>query len=217
MARAMIVMSVDQVKETLDSSADSGAARAPLILSSGSRYRREMITRLQVPVQADSPDIDESPMAGESPVELSIRLARQKAVHVAQRHPGSWVLGSDQVAMLGDQPVGKPGTLDRARDQLRAASGQTVRFLTAMYLTGPDDSHHAHLDTTTVRFRTLSDAAIEDYLNRESALDCAGSFKSEGLGISLTESIESEDPTALIGLPLIALARMLRQIGLLPV
>lgn len=216
MARAMIVMSADQVKENPEIPADSGPARAPLILASSSRYRLEMIGRLQVPVRTDAPNIDESPLAGETPIELAIRLARHKATHVAQRHPGHWVLGSDQVAMLGDQPLGKPGTIERARDQLRACSGQTVRFLTAMHLMGPGDASHAHLDTTSVRFRRLSEDAIEDYLRREPALDCAGSFKSEGLGIALTEAIETEDPTALIGLPLIALARMLRDVGLLP-
>lgn len=216
MARAMIVMSGNQVKETQEVPSHSREPERPLILASGSRYRREMIGRLQVSVHSDSPDIDETPNAGETPVDLSIRLAREKAEHIAQRHPDHWVLGSDQVAMLGQDPVGKPGTIERARAQLRAASGQTVSFITAMYLMGPSAQVHEHLDTTVVRFRALSDDAIDDYLRRESALDCAGSFKSEGLGITLTESIQSDDPTALIGLPLIALARMLRSIGMLP-
>jgi len=214
MARAMIVMSADQVKENQDNPALSATSEPVLILASGSRYRREMIGRLQIPVVADSPDIDETRRPQESPLALSVRLAREKAEHVARRHPGQWVLGSDQVAMLGDEALGKPGTTERARAQLRQCSGHVVEFQTAMCLVGPGDSLE-HLDTTRVRFRRLTPASIDNYLARESALDCAGSFKSEGLGISLTESVESEDPTALIGLPLIALARWLRQIGLM--
>ena len=214
MARAMIVMSSDQVKENQASTPVSPGSNKPLILASGSRYRREMIERLQVPVLAIAPGIDESRTAGESPRALSIRLARQKAAHVARQYPDHWVLGSDQVAMLGDEALGKPGNIERARQQLGACSGSTVEFQTAMCLLGPT-KRLEHLDTTRVRFRALSPTSIEDYLARESALDCAGSFKSEGFGITLTEAIESEDPSALIGLPLIALAGWLRSIGLM--
>lgn len=186
-----------------------------LILASGSPYRRELLGRLQIGFEVDPADIDETARDDESAVGLALRLARQKAVHVAQRHPGRWVLGSDQVAALGPRRLGKPGTRTRAAEQLRACAGRTVRFCTAMALVR-DAEHHDFVDVTRVRFRALTDADIEDYLDREDALDCAGSFKSEGLGLSLVEHMQTDDPTALIGLPLIALSATLRTLGLLP-
>ena len=163
----------------------------------------------------DAADIEETALPGESHPALALRLAHEKAAHVAKRHRGAWVLGSDQVASLGEQRLGKPGTTERAAKQLRACSGRSVVFYTAMALHN-GDSQWDYLDTTRVRFRALSDADIDHYLAREDTLQCAGSFKSEGLGISLTSAVETQDPTALIGLPLIKLAAALRERQLLP-
>ena len=186
----------------------------PLVLASGSRYRRALLDRLQLPYTVDPADIDETATDGESAVALALRLACDKARHVASRHPQAWVLGSDQVAALGDRQLGKPGTRERAAEQLRACASQTVRFVTAMALV-QGTACHTHINITRVRFRALSDADIDHYLDRESALDCAGSFKSEGLGVTLIEHMHTEDPTALIGLPLIALGGELRRLGLM--
>lgn len=189
-------------------------APPPLILASASRYRAELLGRLGVPFEAIAADVDETPIPGEPPRVLAERLAAAKARTLAARHPQRWVLGSDQVCSCGGRPLGKPGDPETARMQLRAQSGQRVEFFTAMVLMrGADAAHHAHTDVTIVRFRTLSDAEIARYLAQEAVLDCAGAFKCEGLGISLFDAIESTDPTALVGLPLIALARLLRQTG----
>jgi septum formation protein len=185
----------------------------PLVLASTSRYRRELLWRLSLPFTVARPDVDETPRPGEAPADLARRLAEAKAREVARRHPGAWVLGSDQVADRDGLPLGKPGDRDTARAQLAAASGREVLFHTAFSLVRDDGPALAGLDLTRVRFRTLSDDEILRYLDAEQPWDCAGSFKCEGLGISLFEAIENRDPTALIGLPLIAVAAALRQAG----
>lgn len=157
-------------------------------------------------------DVDERPRPGEDVASLVRRLADDKADAVAARRPHAWILGSDQVAALDGTVLGKPGTVERARAQLTACSGRRVKFFTAVSLLG-DAQRLTALDVTTVRFRTLSRAEIDRYLVIEPALDCAGSFKCEGYGISLFDEIDTQDPTALIGLPLIATARLLRRAG----
>lgn len=184
-----------------------------LVLASTSRYRRELLARLGLPFDVDRPEVDEHPLPGESPVALAVRLAEAKALAVAARHPQAWVLGSDQVADRDGRPLGKPGDRDTALAQLLAASGQAVRFHTAFCLAGPDGRRLAGLDLTEVRFRELSRDEILRYLEAEQPYDCAGSFKCEGLGIVLFEAIQSRDPTALVGLPLIAVAAALREAG----
>lgn len=185
-----------------------------LILASTSRYRRELLSRLRIDFEAIAPDVDETPQAREAPAELAERLAIAKAGAIAGQHPDAWVLGSDQVAELDGRAVGKSGDFERARAQLRAASGRDVHFHTAFCLTQTDSGRRRlHRDLTVVRFRALTDAEIDRYLDAERPFDCAGSFKCEGLGISLFEAIESRDPTALVGLPLIALAAALREAG----
>jgi septum formation protein len=192
-----------------------------LILASTSAYRRTLLERLHVPFSVESPGIDEAVRAGEAPAALVARLARAKAGAVALRHPGAWVIGSDQTAVLADatgdvRMVGKPGSAEHCIRQLQEASGRSLSFLTAVaVMRGSGDRAHEFLDTTLVRFRTLDRATIERYVEFESALDCAGGFKSEGLGIALCEHIDSQDPTALVGLPLIRLADVLRQLGYL--
>lgn len=184
-----------------------------LILASTSVYRRALLERLGLPFDIARPDVDESPRPGEPPQTLAVRLARAKAEAVAATAGPAWVIGSDQVAELDGRALGKPGTTDNAIAQLRSMSGREVRFLTALCLAGPDGRRFEALDVTTVRFRTLSDDEIARYVERERPLDCAGSFKSEGLGIALFEAIDNRDPTALIGLPMIATARLLREAG----
>jgi septum formation protein len=188
-----------------------------LILASTSVYRRTLLERLGVPFSTQSPGIDETPQAGESPEGLVARLARAKAAAIASQHRDACVIGSDQTAVLSHagsavRMVGKPGTVEACIRQLHEASGRTLSFLTAVAVLS-EGTVHAFIDTTRVRFRTLDQATIERYVESESPLDCAGGFKSEGLGISLCEHIESADPSALIGLPLIRLAAVLRQIG----
>lgn len=183
-----------------------------LILASTSAYRRALLGRLQLDFDTIRPEVDEQARPAESPSALASRLAVEKAATVAAPFPDAWVIGSDQVADLDGQALGKPGTHERARMQLTAMSGQTVRFHTAVSLVGPERQLHA-LDLTEVQLRALTVVEIERYLDAEPALDCAGSFKCEGLGISLFDAIRSEDPTALVGLPMIALARLLRQAG----
>ncbi|MCC4601453.1 Maf family protein [Xanthomonas melonis] len=183
-----------------------------LILASTSVYRRELLGRLRLDFATARPEVDEQPQPGEAPDALASRLATEKAAAIATQAPDAWVIGSDQVADLDGRALGKPGTLDQARAQLSAMSGRTVRFHTAVSLVGPDRRLHA-LDMTEVQLRPLTAVEIERYLAAEPALDCAGSFKCEGLGISLFDAIRSNDPTALVGLPLIALARLLRQAG----
>ena len=184
-----------------------------LILASTSPYRRELLQRLRLPFKTARPQADETPLPGESPAALAARLAQLKAHVVAADEPTAWVIGSDQVAELDGDPLGKPGHRQAAIAQLGAMSGREVHFHTVVALAQHDQAVQAALDVTTVRFRPLSPAEIERYVDAEQPFDCAGSFKAEALGITLFESIHSTDPTALVGLPLIATARLLRQAG----
>jgi septum formation protein len=184
-----------------------------LLLGSTSRYRRELLSRLRVPFDVASPDVEEAPRPGESPSALASRLAHAKAAALLADNPEAWILGSDQVAAMGQRVLGKPGGHPQAIAQLLAMSGRSVEFITAVSLVHAEGQHIHALDVTTVRFRTLDEDAVRRYVDAEQPYDCAGSFKAEGLGIALFESITSRDPTALIGLPLIATARMLRQAG----
>ena len=184
-----------------------------LILASTSIYRRELLARLRLPFDTQRPGTDETALPGEAPEALARRLARAKAVDVAARHPGAWVIGSDQVAQCGGRALGKPGGHEAATAQLASMSGQAVGFHTGLCLARDGDPPLEAMDCTIVRFRDLAPDEIERYLRAEQPYDCAGSFKSEGLGIGLFEAIESRDPTALIGLPLIATARLLREAG----
>jgi septum formation protein len=184
-------------------------------LGSTSRYRCELLSRLNLPFEAAAPHIDETPLTGEAPRALAMRLALAKAHAVARQHPLAVVIGSDQVADLGGQPLGKPGTHERAVAQLRQMRGQTVIFQTAVAVVcAATGFEQVDLAPVEVRFRELSDDEIERYLRAEVPYDCAGSAKSEGLGIALLDAINSDDPTALIGLPLIRTCRMLRAAGM---
>ncbi len=183
-----------------------------LILASTSAYRRQLLERLRLPFQCVAPGTDERPLPGERPAGLARRLAEAKAAAVAAGHPHAWVIGSDQCAELDGQLLGKPGGRAAAIAQLQAMSGRTVDFHTAVCLRHGGQALVA-CDLTRVRLRHLDGEVIERYLDAEQPYDCAGSFKCEGLGIALFEAIESTDPTALVGLPLIALARLLRQAG----
>jgi septum formation protein len=185
-----------------------------IILASGSRYRAELLQRLHVPFAAWAPDLDESALAGETPAQTARRLAIAKARAGALAYPGAIVIGCDQVADLNGRALGKPGTREVAETQLQAMEGQVVIFHTALAVAVPGRAEPLiEMVETDVRFRPLSAGEIDRYLTLEPALDCAGSAKAEALGIALTESIRADDPTALIGLPLIALARMLRAAG----
>ena len=185
-----------------------------LVLGSTSPYRRELLTRLRIPFTVTSPEVDETPQAGESPRDLALRLALAKAQAVAALHPEAVVIGSDQVADLDGQPLGKPGEHAKAVAQLQRMRGQVVIFQTAVSVVclanGFEDTQ---LAAVKVKFRDLSDAEIEAYLRAEEPYDCAGSAKSEGLGIALLESIDNDDPTALVGLPLIRTCQMIRAAG----
>lgn len=185
-----------------------------LVLASTSAYRRELLQRFGLPFEVARPDIDESPLPGESPRATAERLAIEKARAVAANFPDALIIGSDQVAAMGDIRFGKPGTVERAVAQLKQMSGQTVVFHTALALLNTQTGD-AQIDVvpTEVRFRTLSDDEIVRYVDKERPLDCAGSAKSEGLGITLLDALSGDDPNALVGLPLIALARMLRHEG----
>ena len=185
-----------------------------VVLGSTSRYRRELLSRLNLTFEVAAPDVDETPHQNESPLDLALRLALAKARAVAQRFPQAVVIGSDQVADLAGQPLGKPGEHARAVQQLRQMRGQTVVFQPARAVVCLAPGFE-QVDTAPVKvlFRNLSDDEIENYLQAEKPYDCAGSAKSEGLGIALLESIENDDPTALVGLPLIRTARMLRAAG----
>ena len=189
----------------------------PLILGSTSPYRRELLARLRLPFDVASPDVDETPLRDENPRDLATRLARAKAHAVAARFPNAVVIGSDQVADLEGQPLGKPGTHERAVAQLRQMRGRTVVFQTAVAVVCQASGFaQSDLAAVRVRFRDLSDSDIEAYLRAETPYDCAGSAKSEGLGITLLASIENDDPTALIGLPLIRTCALLRAAGIDP-
>ena len=188
-----------------------------LILASTSRYRRELLARLRLSFDVVSPEVDESPLPGESPSALAQRLALAKAHAVSQRHPDAVVIGSDQVADLPGEPIGKPGTHERAVAQLRRMRGHSVVFQTAVAVACTATGYAgAALVPVTVRFRALDDAEIEHYLRTEQPYDCAGSAKAETLGIALLDAIESNDPTALIGLPLIRTCALLREAGIDP-
>jgi septum formation protein len=193
------------------------SAKPPLILASTSRYRRELLERLRLPFECIAPGVDETPQPGETPAALAERLALAKAQAIAVQHPGAVVIGSDQVADLNGQAIGKPHTHARAVAQLQAMRGQAVVFQTAVAVVRRDRGHARTVRVpVTVRFRDLSDAEIEHYLRTEQPYDCAGSARSEALGIALLDAIESDDPTALIGLPLIRTCALLREAGLDP-
>lgn len=186
-----------------------------IVLASTSLYRRQLLERLQLPFTVHSPGIDETPLANEDITSLVHRLARLKAEAVATRYPESLIIASDQAAVRGAVILGKPGTAEAATAQLKAASGSQVVFHTAVHVIDPQHQRHeAHIDTTVVKFRTLNDEEITRYIAADKPLDCAGAFKAEALGITLFERIDSQDPTALTGLPLIWLAGALRRAGI---
>ena len=189
----------------------------PLILASTSPYRRELLQRLRYPFEVISPQVDETPAPGESPAALALRLAQAKADAVAAQRPDAVVIGSDQVADLDGQAIGKPGNHERALAQLRLMSGRPVLFQTAVAVVHAA-THFSRCELVAVRvqFRDLSGAEIENYLRLEEPYDCAGSAKCETLGIVLLAAIHSDDPTALVGLPLIRTAQMLREAGINP-
>jgi len=198
-------------------STTGSTARIDLVLGSTSRYRAELLRRLTPHFRQAAPDVDESRQPGEAPAALAARLARAKAEAVARRHPGAIVIGSDQVASLDDQILGKPGSAERACADLATCSGRRVQFHTALCVVDARVTPaqvHADIDLTEVHFRELSAGEIARYVRREQPLDCAGSFKSEGLGIALFERITSDDPSALIGLPMIPLCRLLGRAGI---
>ena len=183
-----------------------------LILASTSRYRRDLLQRLGVPFDCIAPEADEARLPDEPASAMATRLARLKAEAVAARHPRALVIGSDQVALRGQDILGKPGTVERCREQLRASSGREVVFLTAVHvIDGMAGRTESHVDRTVVKFRELSDAEIDRYIERDQPLDCAGGFKAEALGIALFDRIESVDPTGLTGLPLSWLCGALRR------
>jgi septum formation protein len=191
----------------------SSQARPELILASASTYRGQLLSRFGLPFTVDSADVDERIHDGEGAAELAQRLAAEKSKVVHSRHPRAIVIGSDQVAVCEGQILGKPGSLAAAREQLALSSGRCLEFYTAVSVRHQQDVFDS-IDLTRVRMRALTVDAIERYLEQEPALDCAGAMKSEGAGILLTESIDTHDPTALIGLPLIAVAEHLRRCGL---
>ena len=201
-------MSKDKQSPTLPTSS------RPLILGSTSRYRKELLSRLKIPFESVAPNVDETPHNQESPKDLALRLALAKARAVALKNPEAVVIGSDQVADLEGMPLGKPGNHTNAILQLQRMRGKTVIFQTALSVVCIASGYErTDLAAVKVKFRDLSDAEIESYLRAEEPYDCAGSAKSEGLGIALLEFIENDDPTALIGLPLIRTCQMLREAG----
>jgi septum formation protein len=185
-----------------------------LILASGSRYRRELLGRLGLPFEVQSPGTDESELAGEPPAERALRLALAKALALSASHPDAVLIGADQVGVCGGALLHKPGNAARCAAQLRQLSGNKAEFYTAVAIAGPAQAAPLQfLDTTTVEFRPLSEAEILRYVAAEQPFDCAGGFRAEGLGIGLFKRLQSEDPTGLIGLPLIGLAAALRSRG----
>lgn len=185
-----------------------------LVLASSSPYRKDLLAKLGLLFEAVSPSIDESPQPHETPEDLALRLAKEKAQALAKKFSTHLIIGSDQVAMLSGRQLTKPGDRDRAISQLRAASGRAVTFYTSIcVLDSASEDAKLDLDRTIVHFRTLADSQIEHYVDRDRPFDCAGGFKSESLGIALFEKIETEDPNALIGLPLIRLIRLLEAFG----
>lgn len=188
-----------------------------IVLASSSIYRRNLLKKLRLPFEAESPEIDEQALPGESPEGMVGRLSLCKAKALAKKHPDALIIGSDQIAVLGNHILTKPHTHERAKDQLRLASGRQVRFLTGLCLfNSASESHQLEIVPFDVTFLPLSEEQIENYLIKEKPYDCAGSFKSEGLGISLFERLEGEDPNTLEGLPLIRLVAMLRTEGVDP-
>jgi septum formation protein len=191
--------------------------RPRLLLASTSPYRARLLERLGLPFQVQAPGVAEARLLREAPPTRALRLAHAKAAAVAAGHPDACVIGSDQVAALGRRLLDKPGDARRCREQLLAASGKRVAFHTAVVLVGPGEAPaRSHVDRTLVSFRTLSEREVARYVDIEQPFDCAGSFRSEGLGVALFESIETRDPAALVGLPLIWLAGALRAAGLDP-
>lgn len=189
-------------------------SKRDLILGSTSAYRRELLSRLRIPFSVASPEVDETALAGETPAAMATRLALAKARAVAHRFPQAVVIGSDQVADLDGLALGKPGNFERATAQLRQMRGKTVVFQTALAVVCLETGFEQHdLASVRVQFRDLNDAEITYYLLAETPYDCAGSAKSEGLGIALLESIDNDDPTALVGLPLIRTCKLLRAAG----
>ncbi len=187
----------------------------PIILASSSTYRRQLLSKLGLAFDYASPNIDESPQTDESPQVLSERLARQKALIITESHPNHLIIGSDQVACLGQTVLSKPGNFANAYRQLKLCSGKTVSFHTGLSLINSATGNiQSTVDTFSVTFRQLTDTNIENYLNREQPYDCAGSFKAEGLGICLFEKLSGDDPNSLIGLPLIKLIDMLHKEGI---
>jgi 7-methyl-GTP pyrophosphatase len=200
--------------ETKNQKLETYTMSLKLILASSSPFRRELLARLNVPFEVMAPEIDETPRAGETPVALVERLAIEKARKIAARNPGTLVIGSDQVAVYDGAIVGKPHGHDKAVRQLRAASGKTVTLYTGLALVHADAGRvQCEVIPYRVTFRELTDAQIESYLRKEQPYSCAGSVRSEGLGIALLEKFEGDDPNTLIGLPLIRLVRMLEKEG----
>ncbi|MDG6778291.1 Maf family nucleotide pyrophosphatase [Thiomicrorhabdus sp. zzn3] len=187
----------------------------PIVLGSSSPFRKQLLEKLQLPFSQHAPDIDETPLKNESPQQLIERLSLLKAQAVAESHPEHIVIASDQCATFDNRPIGKPHTHENAVKQLTQFSGKTIIFYTGLVVIDPRDGvHHQTLDITQVKFRQLSPQTIENYLRAEQPYQCAGSFKSEGLGITLFEAIESQDPNALIGLPLIKLTSIFQDMGI---
>lgn len=187
----------------------------PLVLASSSPYRRALLDKLQLPYCCHSPDIDESQRPGETPQQLVMRLAEEKARAIAEKHPGSIIIGSDQVAVINEYVMGKPGNKEKAIQQLQQASGKRVTFLTGLSVMDTrNNTFQTEVIPYHVHFRLLDRKMIENYIDKENPLDCAGSFKSEGLGIVLFERLEGDDPNALVGLPLIRLTTMLSKFNI---
>jgi septum formation protein len=183
-----------------------------LILASTSKYRKELLSRLGLPFTCVSPEVDEKPLPNETPEQIALRLAEAKALAISKLHPDAWVIGSDQVVDLHGAAMGKPGNHERAMAQLQLLRGETVRFHTAVCLAKGQETKVTNV-VTEVTFRSLKDSVLEAYLLAETPYDCAGSAKSEGLGICLLERVQSDDPSALIGLPLITVCSLLRDAG----
>ena len=187
-----------------------------LLLASSSPYRAELLKRLRIPFSQASPDIDETPLADETPQEYVLRLAKEKARALHTRHPDSWIIGNDQTCVIDGQPVGKAGTEEKALGQLKRVKGQKITFLTGLCLLSPAGDEYTLTEPFHVHFNDLSDEALKRYISIEQPLDCAGSFKVEGLGITLFSALEGRDMNALIGLPMIGLCELMRQAGLEP-
>jgi septum formation protein len=186
----------------------------PIILASGSQYRRQLLEKLGLSIHCHAPNIDESPQTGESASDLALRLSREKALSLAAQYPNTLIIGSDQTAELAGTILGKPGSIKLARHQLQRCSGQEVTFHTGLCLLNTRSKiEHSLTEVVEVGFRELCSQQIDSYINREPALDCAGSFKVEGLGISLFRYVRSSDPNTLIGLPLIKLIDLLLDEG----